>query len=207
MSEQPEHAVPTRARPGGRTAAVRQRVLRATIELVAQHGAERLNYEEIARTAEVNRATLHRNWPDRNELLQQALAEFSRESIPLRDTGDIVADLTDYLCAMASTGQSPVGRALLQAAMYSGDEPVIREMGLRLLDQRLPALQALLDNAVARGDIPPVDASFLNQMLSGPVHLHMTRARTPFERAAAHRIVEFVLAGARATASPPSSNA
>ncbi|GAA5167684.1 MULTISPECIES: TetR/AcrR family transcriptional regulator [Amycolatopsis] len=198
MAEQPK-----RARPGGRTAAVRQRILRATIELVAKHGTEHLNYEEIARTAGVNRVTLHRNWPSRNDLLRDALAEFASESIPLRDTGNLVADLTDYLCTMARTGQSTVGRALLQAAMHSGDEPVIRELGLQLLDNRLPEVQALLDRATARGEIPRVDAVFINQMLSGPVHLHLTRGRTPFERADAQRIVDFVLAGARATATEP----
>ncbi|MCX4237821.1 MULTISPECIES: TetR/AcrR family transcriptional regulator [Streptomyces] len=203
MSEQSEPAPTARTRPGGRTAAVRQRILRATIELAAQHGVERLNYEEIARTAGVNRVTVHRNWPDRNQLLQEALAEYAADSVPLQDTGDIYTDLTDYLCSMASTGESPVGRALLQTAMYSGDEPVIRELGLRLLEQRLSSFQSLLDRAVERGDLPPVDAAFLNQMLSGPVHLHLTRARTPFTREDAQRIVRFVLAGARATADVP----
>ncbi|MDQ1287234.1 MAG: hypothetical protein QG622_799 [Actinomycetota bacterium] len=200
MDGQPGASAAARSRPGGRTARVREQVLRATVEVVASRGVEGLRYDEVARTAGVNRATLHRNWPDRDELIREAILHYAEDLIPVRDTGDISADLTEFLSSMAKVSRSPVGQALMRAVTFAGEDAAIRELGLQTLDRRLDALQTRIDDAVRSGDLPPVDATFLNEMLTGPVHLHIARARRPFGPDDARRIVGVVLAGIRATA-------
>lgn len=188
-----------RSRPGGRTARVRRQVLDATLRLIAERGTEQLHYEEIARTAGVNRTTVHRNWPDRDDLVRDALAGYAEEAIVLPDTDDLAADLAEFLHAVAATGRTPLGRALSRS-LLADESSVIRRVGLQVLDARLPALQARIDRAVRQGDLPPVDAAFLNELLTGPVHLHVTRRREPFTHRDARRVVGIVLAGLRAQA-------
>lgn len=171
------------------------------MRLIAEHGAEHLHYDEIARNAGVNRTTVHRNWPNRDDLIMEALAGFARAAITLPDSGDIAADLTEFVYALAETARTTLGRALVRALIANESSPV-REAGLQLLDERLPELQARIDRAVRQGDLPPVDATFLNELLTGPVQLRMMRRRDPFEPADARRIVEIVLTGLRNAPGP-----
>jgi AcrR family transcriptional regulator len=166
------------------------------VRLIAERGAEHLHYDEIARTAGVNRATVHRNWPNRDDLVLEALATFAEASIQLPETDDIEADLTDFVCTMAATARTAIGRALGRA-LLSNESSEFRRIGLRLLDERLPALQARIDRAVRSGDLPPVEAAFVNELLTGPVQLHVARHPGAFERRDAQRIVAVVLAGLR----------
>jgi tetracycline repressor-like protein len=70
----------------------------------------------------------------------------------------------------------------------------------RILDQRVAAMRRRVDGDVERGELPPVDSSFLGEMISGPVHLIVNRGMRSFTRTDAERIVGVVLAGIRATA-------
>lgn len=202
MPEQAPTPTGRRARPGGRTARTRSQVLEATVRLIAEHGAEHLHYDEIARNAGVNRTTVHRNWPNRDELVMEALTGFARTAITLPDSEDITADLTEFVYSLAQTARTTLGRALMRALIANESSPV-REAGLRLLDERLPELQARIDRAARKGDLPPVDATLLNELLTGPVQLRMMRRRDPFELADARRIVEIVLTGLRNAPGPP----
>ena len=186
------------ARPGGRTALVTERVLVAAMRILSERGVEGLQYEELATRAGVGRATIYRRWPDREDLVHDALARFAERSIPLKTTGDIGEDLVDFVSAVASTWETPEGKAVLRVAMDHGTSAGLRDAGLRLLDERLVDLQDRVDSAVAAGQLPRVDAGFLNQLLVGPVHLFLLRESTPFTRQDAGRIVTVVLAGLRA---------
>jgi hypothetical protein len=53
---------------------------------------------------------------------------------------------------------------------------------------------------VAQGELAPVDLSFLPELLTGPVHIHVSLGLRDFTRADAQRITDAVLAGLDATA-------
>ena len=71
-----------------------------------------LRYEEIAELAGVNRNSVHRNRPDRAELVKDALLQYAEDSAPLHDSGDLRPDLVDFLVALAERPSSSVGRAM-----------------------------------------------------------------------------------------------
>lgn len=182
-------------RPGGRTAQVSEQVLGAVLEVLAESGPEGLQYDEVARRAGVGRATIYRRWPQREDLVHDALARFGEVSIPVKSTGDIREDLTDFVCSMAATSVTPLGKAMLRVALHRGEAASTRAIGLKLLDERLPALQDRVSAAVADGQMPEVDAGFLNLMLVGPVQLFTIREGRAFTREDGRRIVDVVLAG------------
>ncbi|GAA5156541.1 MULTISPECIES: TetR/AcrR family transcriptional regulator [Amycolatopsis] len=187
------------ARPGGRNARVRSRILAATTELVARDGVAGLRYEEVAKVAGVNKNTVYRNWPDRAELVSEALLRYAEDSAPFHDSGDLRRDLVDFLMAFSERQSSPINRALVQAAVAAPGNTDLDEAVRVAYDHRLSTVRKRFDSAVAKGEIPPVDSYFLTELLSGPVYLYINRRRRPFTREVAEKIVDVVLAGIHAT--------
>ncbi|MEV7284035.1 TetR/AcrR family transcriptional regulator [Streptomyces sp. NPDC093252] len=196
----PDDSRPAR-RPGGRTARVRAQILDATVELVARDGIAGFRYEEVAETAGVHRTSVYRNWPDREELVVEALLRYAEGLASVADTGDLHRDLVDFLVALAGGLETPFGRTLEQALQPARHAATVQALG-KILDQRVAALRRRVDTAVERGELPPVDSGFLGEMLSGPVHLIVNRGMRPFSRTDAERIVTVILAGIRATTAP-----
>ncbi|MGW3960490.1 TetR/AcrR family transcriptional regulator [Amycolatopsis sp. NPDC005003] len=189
----------TAARPGGRNARVRSQILAATTELVARHGVTGLRYDEIAELAGVNKNSVYRNWPDRVELVRDALSQYAKDSASLHDSGDLRRDLVDFLVEFSERLSSPIGRALAQAGIAAPVNEDLDQAVRAVYDQQFAAARRRFDNAVDRGEIPPVDSYFLTELLSGPVYLYVNRRRRPFTREVAQKIVDVVLAGLHAT--------
>lgn len=195
----PQARGPTR-RPGGRTARVRQRILQAAAELIARDGIGGLRYDQIAERADVNKTSVYRNWPDRTALVADALATFGADVAPLNNSGDLEADLVDFLESLAAAMESPQGRALLSVVNPARENPELRAVVDEVFDRRLAILQDRLQLAVEGGELPPTDLSFLGEMLTGPVQLFVTRSARGFSRADAQRVTAIVIGGVRATA-------
>lgn len=191
---------PTARRPGGRSARVRTRILVATSELVARHGITGFRYEEVAELAGVHKASVYRNWPNRAELVAEALLQHAEELATIADTGDLRRDLVAYLVALAGGLSTPFGQALELATRPGHENPTVRQAVTRILQRRRDALNARVDLAVQRGELPPVDGSFLGELLIGPVRLIVNRGLRPFTETDAGRIVDVVIAGIWATA-------
>ncbi|WP_410668035.1 TetR/AcrR family transcriptional regulator [Amycolatopsis sp. cmx-4-68] len=188
------------ARPGGRNARVRSQILAATTELVARNGVAGLRYEEIAELAGVNKNSVYRNWPDRAELVSDALLRYAEDSSPLHDSGDLRRDLVDFLMVLSERSSSSIGRALLQAGVAAPGNTDLDEAVRSVFDRRLATVRRRFDSAVEKGEIPPVDSYFVTELLSGPVYLYLIRRRDPFTREVAEKTVDVVLAGLNATA-------
>lgn len=187
---------PPARRPGGRNARVKAQILAATAELVARDGIAAFRYEDVAAVAGVHKASVYRNWPDRDELVADALLRYAEDLASIADTGDIRRDLVDFLVALAAGLETPFGRTLERAIQPAHHDVALRAL-TRVLDARVVAMQQRVDSAVDRGELPPVDSSFLGEMISGPVHLIVHRGMRTFTRVDAERIVDVVLAGIR----------
>ena len=190
---------PSARRPGGRTARVRAQILAATAELVARDGIGGFRYEEVAELAGVHKTSVYRNWPDREELVVEALLQYADDVGSVADTGDLRRDLVDFLMAIADALATPIARALALATQAAHESPAVRRVATRILEERAAGTRRRVDLAIDRGELPPVDCSLLGEMISGPVHLIVNRGIRPFTRADAERIVDVVLAGIQAT--------
>lgn len=199
MPEDRSARAPAR-RPGGRNARVRSRILAATAESIARDGIGGLRYEQIATLAGVNKTSVYRNWPDRRALLADALTSFSADAAPLHDTGDIDADLIDFLEAFAAAVSSPRGRALLNVVGTAYEDPDLRDVLEEAFAQRMAMLCRRVEAAVERGQLPAVDCRLLSEMLTGPVYGLTSRGAREFTRSDAERVTTIVLGGVRATA-------
>lgn len=155
-------------------------------------------YEEVADRAGVNKASVYRNWPQRSELAIEALSHRADQQVPFADTGDLRADLIQFLVTLAAELDTPLGRALAVAAQSREHEAVTRTVH-GVYERRLDLVRVRLERAAERGELPPVDPLFFAQLISGPMHPFPGRTDVPFGHAEAERLTDVVLAGIRAT--------
>jgi AcrR family transcriptional regulator len=187
------------SRPGGRTAQVRARILAATVELIARDGVTGFRYEEVAERAGTHKTSVYRNWPDRDELVVEALARYAEHEVPFTNTGNLRDDLVEFLLTLAAGLDAPEGRALT-SAMRNHESDVVAKTARDVLDRRLELVRHRLEQATEAGELPSVDPLFFAHLVGGPVHLYLARGDGSFGRAEAERITDVVIAGIKATA-------
>ena len=98
-------------RPGGRSARVRAAVLRATLEVMAEHGAGGLTISEIARRAGVHATSVQRRWGTTENVVLDAMLTRSQEQLPVPDTGTLRGDLIAFARLVAAYLATPLGHA------------------------------------------------------------------------------------------------
>lgn len=125
---------PPHRRGAHRSETARVAILEATARLFAERGYEHLSIEGIAAAAKVGKQTIYRWWPTKSDLvadcLLQGLLIPTRLSIP--DSGDLAADLEEWLLRVFAVIDTPSGRGVLVsliAAATSNDQ-----IGARLRD-------------------------------------------------------------------------
>jgi AcrR family transcriptional regulator len=78
-----------------------------TLELLQEHGYERLTVEAVATAACASKATIYRRWPTKAELVLAAFAEGTRQVAIDPDTGTLRGDLLRLAKADHRSRQHP----------------------------------------------------------------------------------------------------
>ncbi|AKK30002.1 TetR-like C-terminal domain-containing protein [Mycobacterium sp. EPa45] len=128
-------------------------LLAATLQLLQQHGYERLTVDAVAATAKASKATVYRRWPSKGELVLAAFIEGIRCAAVRPDTGTLRGDLLHL--GEAITEQAAQHSATIRAVMVEvSRDPALREaMQHQFLDQRKALIESVLQQAVDRGEI------------------------------------------------------
>ena len=159
-------------RPGGRTAEVTGRVHEAIVGLLLEGGVQACTFSAVAERASVERSTLYRRFPDRWEAIIDALmARPGADVMP--DLGKSFAhDLKSVLHKLRDTLNSPLGPALLAAAIELRSED--NEYPRAYFDRRLEQLQPMFDAAIARGELPAdVDCEAVFSLAAGAIYFRI----------------------------------
>ena len=107
-------------RTGGRSARVRDAILTAAFGELVDNGYAALSVEAVASRAGVNKTTIYRRWPTLDDLLVDALMEWSRDAFPSRDTGSIETDLLALGRQLAEVLNGGVGRQIVALVLTAG---------------------------------------------------------------------------------------
>jgi len=196
----PDTDPPGSLRPGGRTARVREAVLRAGGDLLAERGLDGLDLAEVAARAEVGKTTVYRRWRSPAGLVADLLTEMAETSLPHADTGSLRGDLLANARLVAATltdaRQGPLFAALIAAA--AGD-PAAAAALHRFYDIRLAEWTPCVEAAVARGEIPPeTDARAVLSAVSAPLYYRLLASGDPIDDHAATTAAEAATVAARA---------
>jgi AcrR family transcriptional regulator len=165
--------LPKARRPGGRTAAVTNRVRQAIIELIVEGGFEHCTISAVAERAGVDRSTLYRRFPDRwNAVLDAWVARAGIDVMPDL-SGSFPADLRSMLRRLVDVLESPLGPALVRIAA----ELRAREgtnFSRLFFDERMKQLAPMFDTAIERGELPgTTDREQLFTTAAGPIYFRM----------------------------------
>jgi AcrR family transcriptional regulator len=193
---------PGTSRPGGRTARIREAVLRAAGDALADKGIGGLDLAEVARLAGVGKTTVYRRWGTVPGLVADMLAEMAESSLPRARTGALDTDLAALadliLKTLTDERQGPLFKAVIAAAASDPQTAAALHRFYRVrIDEWSPCVAEALD----RGDLPKgTDPDEVVRALSAPLYYRLLVTGDPLDRAAAARAAAATAAAARAGA-------
>ncbi|MEU8539787.1 TetR/AcrR family transcriptional regulator [Streptomyces sp. NPDC048717] len=188
-------------RPGGRTARVREAVLKAAGDTLAAEGFAALDLAEIARRADVGKTTVYRRWGTPGALAADLLTEMAETSLPRVDTGtldgDLLANARLVVKTLTDPRQGPLLTSLIAASLC--DEQAAQALH-RFYEVRIAEWSGCVTDAIARGEIPAgTDPHAVIAAVSAPLYYALLNTgRTPDDRdawAAARGAAEAARAG------------
>jgi AcrR family transcriptional regulator len=144
------------ARPGAESSPWSPReteLLDVTLQLLQEHGYERLTIDAVAANAHASKATVYRRWPSKAELVLAAFTEGCRQVGVAPCTGTLRGDLL----RLGELIRQHVGQqaGTIRAVMVEvSRHPALRDaMQSQFLDQRKALIQEILRQAADRGEI------------------------------------------------------
>jgi AcrR family transcriptional regulator len=128
-------------------------LLDVTLQLLQEHGYDRLTLDAVAARARASKATVYRRWPSKAELVLAAFIEGVRQVAVHPQTGSLRDDLVQVgeACREQACAQAGTIRAVL---VETSRHPALNEaLQNQFLDQRKALVHDILRDAVERGEI------------------------------------------------------
>lgn len=185
------------ARPGGRSARVVSAVLEATREQLAKLGYGALSVERVAEIAGVAKTTVYRRWPQKSELVREALLQRleAKSTLPA-DEGSVIDQIVAFAYSRAQGMQQPDGQCTVRMLYSEGQNPEVQELVRALRHAKLKVPLELFQRGIERGEIPPgSDGDAAWQMVIGTLHYRVFLHGERPTRAAVRDLVHKVLFG------------
>jgi AcrR family transcriptional regulator len=128
-------------------------LLAVTLQLLQEHGYDRLTVDAVAARARASKATVYRRWPSKAALVLAAFIEGIRQVAVPPETGTLRGDLLHMGELICQQGRQHAGtiRAVLVEVSRS---PALNDvMQHQFIEQRKALMTHILQQAVDRGEI------------------------------------------------------
>ncbi len=148
-------------------------ILRAVISVIEESGTLLIKVDRVAELAGVNKTTIYRRFPKRDDLVLAAILAQAETVVPIPDVGSLRGDLWEIVVMVRATVASNLGRALLSASAAS---PELDELRPAYWQTRFDAAAKVIDRAVERGECAaPQDPGLLIELMVAPIHFRATQ--------------------------------
>jgi AcrR family transcriptional regulator len=137
-------------------------LLAVTLQLLQEHGYDRLTVDAVAAKARASKATVYRRWPSKAELVLAAFIEGIRQVAVPPDTGTLRDDLLRLGELICQHGQQHAGTIRAVLVEVSRNPALNDVMQQQFIEQRRALIGRVLQQAVARGEI---DTAAINEEL------------------------------------------
>ncbi|MDY6997592.1 MAG: TetR/AcrR family transcriptional regulator [Actinomycetota bacterium] len=187
-----------RGRP--RSAAVREKILRAAAELALDAGSS-TTVDAIAKRAQVSRTTIYKWWPSAAAIVLEGLLDRVRESIVRPPGSTTVQALIHHVGALFGILADPdVGPLLRNAIAASASDPAVeRALMEQWITPRRAAVAVTLRDAVAAGELPAdTDVEVAVDALVSPPYYRLMFGMAPLGEDGVAALVNAVWGGCRA---------
>jgi AcrR family transcriptional regulator len=170
-------------------------ILSAVLEGLAERGYDRMSMDDVATRARVGKAAIYRRWPSKAVVVADAIAHWRRGlgSVQPPSTGSLRGDIDALAVAVPDLNEAEVGtmKVVIGVATAATHDPVLAAaLDELVLSQPRRMIGVVLDNAVARGEIPAGrDLALIGDAALG---LNILRAITgrPIDRVFIRRVLE-----------------
>jgi AcrR family transcriptional regulator len=128
-------------------------LLAVTLQLLQEHGYDRLTVDAVAATARASKATVYRRWPSKAELVLAAFIDGIRQVAVPPETGTLRGDLMkvgELVCQQAQQHAGTIRAVLVEVSRNPALNDVLQH---QFLDQRKALIDHVLQQAVDRGEI------------------------------------------------------
>ena len=147
----------------------RERILTTSETLLIDAGLGSFTVDEVATLSGVAKSTIYRHFTSANELLIATLDQMI-EPFPTPDTGTLREDLIAIAhTVLPSFGDPNLRRLLIGVIHAATTDDDLHRIHRAMIDERKCPLRAVLDAAMARGELPsslPFEVAF--DHLEGP---------------------------------------
>jgi AcrR family transcriptional regulator len=127
-------------------------LLAVTLQLLQEHGYDRLTVDAVAAKARASKATVYRRWPSKAELVLAAFIESCRQVAVTPDTGTLRGDLLRLGNVIRQQAREQAGTIRAVLVEVSRD-PALSDALQQFLDQRKALIHYVLQQAADRGEI------------------------------------------------------
>ena len=157
----------TTAAPARRTAQRREAICTAVFELLGEVGYDRMTMDAVAARAHASKATIYRSWPDKPDLVVEALMSRFGPSPETPDTGSLRGDLMALIntaCEVVNSADGDVITGLMTAATMN--PTLANTMHQCMYESKRQMHDTIVRRAVERGELDSPDfAPLLHEVL------------------------------------------
>ena len=149
-------AVTQTADPAAESSSWSQReseLLAVTLQLLQEHGYDRLTVDAVAAKARASKATVYRRWPSKAELVLAAFIEGIRQVAVPPETDTLRGDLLrmgEVICQQGRQHAGTIRAVLVEVSRSPALNDVIQH---EFIEQRKALMNHILAQAVDRGEI------------------------------------------------------
>jgi AcrR family transcriptional regulator len=154
-------------------------ILRAALDLMAEHGVGGLTVDAVAARAGVGKQTIYRHWGSRARLVHDAIA-CTNDPLVEPDTGSLRGDLEALVAQLARFLSNPdTGRVFPSMLEAAERDPELAELRQAHADKKRDAFRRVLARAAERGEVEAeLDVEAAIDLVVGPIFYRRLVART-----------------------------
>jgi AcrR family transcriptional regulator len=173
-------------------------ILDAVLAGLADRGYDQMSMDDVASRAGVGKAAIYRRWPSKAAVVADAIAHWRRGigTVQPPNTGSLRGDIDELVAAVPNLDETELGtmKVVIGVATAATNDPVLAAaLDELVLSQPRRMISLVLDNAVARGEIPA--GRDLVLITDAALGLNIIRAITgrPIDRVFVRRVLEDVI--------------
>lgn len=180
----------------------RRKAVEAAQQLIATRGIGGCTLEAVAKKSGVAKTTLYRHWSSRNMLLVHAI-DCQIERIPTPNTGSLRSDLLTLMAVFQEVANTAEHRRLMLEVMATAaTDPELAAVHRSLMQERRRPLCEVVERAIERGEIDPVDPQLAADFIEGPMVAKMIKLGEPVDGADLDTMIDFTVRGLGGTPNP-----
>lgn len=180
-----------------RGAPVVRGVLTSALRELTRVGYGALRIEDVAERAGVNKTTIYRRWPTKEDLVRAALLSMAGDRMKAPDTGSLRGDLLAIARGVCAVANSLEGRSLVRVIIAEGPDSELMGIAKSLREAHEAIPRSVFASAVARGELASAAGMMIVlDVLKATLHHRCFIERSATDEPFLQKLVDLLLHGA-----------